>query len=390
MRAVTDRYVDQLDDFLALAPELNGVVAFGLDLCSAPLDWRSLQLDGTCFLACDLPEGVGPDLVAAGATVLADLPALPFTPYRSTLYTPRELLGGKDAAIATWFRRQPRGLADSLAQGLHDASIETALSRLLRSELADRPVVGVMGSHATRRDDPLFHEVARLGRLLARAGCLVVTGGGPGVMEAANLGAWIAPLEDDALDAALADLRAVPTFDDREAYAKLGATVQARYPGGGVNLGVPTWVYDEEPTSPFITHVAKFFANSVRENGLLAIALAGVVYAPGGAGTEQEIFTDAAQNTYTAYAVRSPMVFLGRDHYERVRPGLVPAVRAQAEAAGWADDVFLCDTAEDAVAYLQRTSLCVEQGTPLVIAPTRHRAGRTSAGGKTPGVDPNE
>ena len=284
-------------------------------------------------------------------------------------------------------------MADSLAQGIHDASIETALSRLLRDELAGRSVVGVMGSHATRRDDPLFRDVAHLGRLLARAGCLVVTGGGPGVMEAANLGAWVAPLDDSALDAALDDLRAAPSYDDREAYAALSATVQARYPGGGVNLGVPTWVYDEEPTSPFTTHVAKFFANSVRENGLLAIALAGVVYAPGGAGTEQEIFTDAAQNTYTAYELRSPMVFLGRDHYERVRPDLVPAVRSQAEAAGWSGCVELCDSPEEVLEFLQRTSLRKEQSAPRVITLIRHRAGtggagRSSAGGATTGTDP--
>ncbi|MCU1458270.1 MAG: hypothetical protein JWL73_2362 [Actinomycetia bacterium] len=387
---MTDRYVDQLDAFLELCPKLERVVAFGLDLRTWVVDWSTLEVDGACFLACALPEPLIAPLTAAGATVLPELPTLPFTPYRSSLYSPSELLEGVDTEIATWFRRQPRGLADSLAQGIHDASIETALSRLLRSELADRPVVGVMGSHATRRDDPLFRKVAGLGRLLARAGCLVVTGGGPGVMEAANLGAWLAPLDDDALDRALRDLCAVPTFDDREAYAALGAEVKARYPGGGVNLGVPTWVYDEEPTSPFTTHVAKFFANSVRENGLLAIALAGVVYAPGGAGTEQEIFTDAAQNTYTAYDVRSPMVFLGRDHYERVRPDLVPAVRAQAEAAGWDAYVELCDTPEEAVEFLRRTSLGQEQHAPRVIAPTRHREGRRSAGGATPGVDPSE
>ncbi len=384
---MTDRYVDRLDTLLELAPKLAGVVAFRLDLRAAAVDWDALELAGACFLACALPDGMAAILTARGATVLPELPELPFTPYRSTLYTPAELLGGVDAEISAWFRRQPRGLGDALAQGIHDASMETALSRLLRVDLAGRSVVGVMGSHATRRDDPLFREIAQLGRLLARAGALVVTGGGPGLMEAANLGAWLAPLDDGALDAALADLRAVPAYDDRDAYAALGANVQARYPGGGLNLGVPTWVYDEEPTSPFTTHVAKFFANSVRENGLLAIALAGVVYAPGGAGTEQEIFTDAAQNTYTAYEVRSPMVFLGRDHYERVRPDLVPAVRSQAEAAGWGGWVEVCDTAEEVLAFLQRTSLRIEQSVPRVIAPIRHRAGTHGAGGATPGVE---
>ena len=105
-----------------------------------------------------------------------------------------------------------------------------------------------------------------------------------------------------------------------------------RWPAGGESLGVPTWVYASEPTSAFSTHIAKYFTNSIREDGLLALARSGVVYTPGGAGTAQEIFTDAAQNTNTLYEVRSPMVFLGRDFHEREQPELVLAVRRQAGA----------------------------------------------------------
>src|SRR4029434_10760890 len=113
--------------------------------------------------------------------------------------------------------------------------------------------------------------------------------------------------------------------------------VRARRPRGGESLGVPTWVYVNEPTSAFATHIAKYFTNSIRENGLLAIARSGVVYAPGGAGTEQEIFTDTAQNSLNLYQVRSPMVFFGRQFFERDHPELVAAARHQAAAFDWAE-----------------------------------------------------
>jgi hypothetical protein len=74
----------------------------------------------------------------------------------------------------------------------------------------------------------------------------------------------------------------------------------------------------------------EYFTNSIREDGLLAIARSGVVCAPGGAGTEQEVFTDSAQNSLTLYGVRSPIVFFGRDFFEAEHPELLAAVRRQA------------------------------------------------------------
>jgi predicted Rossmann-fold nucleotide-binding protein len=294
-----------------------------------------------------------------GDVTVVGLDDLPFPVYRTGLYTFEELTAGVaddgsgpslDEVIGSWFRSARTGSQhDTLVRAVHDATIETAVAKFVRG----RRVVGVMGGHGVRRDDASYRRVAELGRTLARAGWCVTTGGGPGVMEAANLGAWLAPFADDALDQALDVLVAAPSYaDDAVSYTGAAQRVRVRWPGGAESLAVPTWVYLDEPTGAFATHIAKYFTNSIREDGLLAIARSGVVYAPGGAGTSQEIFTDAAQNSLTLFEVRSPMVFFGRTFFLDERPELLAAVRRQADEFGWADLVTLCDQPEEVSTFL--------------------------------------
>lgn len=91
---------------------------------------------------------------------------------------------------------------------------------------------------------------------------------------------------------------------------------QERY----VSLGVPTWLYGHEPATPFATHIAKYFENALREDGILTIAKGGIVYSPGSAGTMQEIFQDAVQNHYLSFGYASPMVFVGTDYWTDEMP----------------------------------------------------------------------
>lgn len=53
--------------------------------------------------------------------------------------------------------------------------------------------VTIFGSARTRPDEPMFHAAEQTARLLAKAGFAVITGGGPGIMEAGNKGAFEAP-----------------------------------------------------------------------------------------------------------------------------------------------------------------------------------------------------
>lgn len=211
-------------------------------------------------------------------------------------------------------------IGETLSRSLHDHSISDALHDML-SEYDERDVVAVMGGHSLSRADAVYTDVARLSKRLTERGRLMVSGGGPGAMEATHLGAWFAGRDEEELLQAVTILKAAPRFEDK-GWLALAFEVMARYPRCEKyrSIGIPTWFYGHEPATPFASHIAKYFDNSIREDGLLAIAKGGVVYSPGSAGTMQEIFQDAAQNHYKTFGFASPMVFFGEDYWSCQMP----------------------------------------------------------------------
>jgi predicted Rossmann-fold nucleotide-binding protein len=233
---------------------------------------------------------------------------------------------------------------EGLAQRTHDHFIDVALARFLMG--TGRPVAGIMGGSSTVADDPNYRRVVHLAASLSERGYLVVGGGGLGIMEAANLGAYLADRSNADRDDAVDALAAVgPWADDPARYMVVADGIRERFAPGGVSLAIPTWVTAGEPISQFASHIAKYFSNSIREDGLLAVATAGIVFAPGGAGTMQEIFQDAAQNAYHVFG-RSPMIFLDSQHY-RVETGLYPALERQAARLGFSDLLSIGDEPEE-------------------------------------------
>jgi predicted Rossmann-fold nucleotide-binding protein len=231
-------------------------------------------------------------------------------------------------------------MAEGLAQRTHDFFIDSALVDFLME--SDRPVIGIMGGSRTLASDRNYRRVVELAASLTQRGYLVVGGGGLGIMEAANLGAYLADRSDGERDDAVQALAETPGYAaDQAGYLQVAVGIRERFAPGGESLAIPTWVSQGEPISQFASHIAKYFSNSIREDGLLAVATAGIVFAPGGAGTMQEIFQDAAQNAYNVLG-RSPMVFLDRQHY-CADTGLYPALQRQAERLGFADLLSVAD-----------------------------------------------
>lgn len=139
-------------------------------------------------------------------------------------------------------------------------------------------------------------------------------------MEATGFGAWMAGRSEEEFREALSRLASVPVQESHN-YLAVSFGILRDYPQTQyINLSIPTWLYGHEWTSPFATHIAKLFENSVREDTLLTIAYGGIIYAPGRAGTIQEVFQEAVQNHYLTFGFASPMVFLDTEFWSKTTP----------------------------------------------------------------------
>ncbi|MFY2564272.1 LOG family protein [Corallococcus terminator] len=352
---------------------LVNVVIQGLDLRRYTRELSTAALEGTVFLGCELEKDALQTALAHGALVFPPITGVPYQPYRGGLYSPEELYSDfdrtrpetyadtLDARIYRHWESHGRGspptLLETLAQRLHDHAVTDAMEDLLAASGPPRKVVAIMGGHSMKRGKPDYREVATLARELTRAGFFLVSGGGPGAMEATHLGAWFAVRPEAELDAALEILAQAPSYTDREWLAR-AFDVRAAFPlepkdvFACSSLGIPTWHYGHEPPNPFATHIAKYFANSVREDGLLTIARGGIVYAPGSAGTIQEIFQDACQNHYNSVGVISPMIFLGREFWTQTRP-VYPLLAQLAQGQDYARHLLLTDSREEVLRALR-------------------------------------
>ncbi|MEP6649257.1 MAG: Rossmann fold nucleotide-binding protein [Lapillicoccus sp.] len=371
---------EELVEWLAAGRPLGGVRLQDVDL--GPLEsrlMRETRLRGLVVLGGTISPQLLVHLQTHGAVVFPAESDAPVDVFRAHLYAGDELYAGLDgpggyamtidSRAYEWGRdmRLAQDAYATLLKAIHDDSISDALDEWVDG----RRVVGIMGGHAEPRGSGGYVAAARAGYALAGAGMLVATGGGPGAMEAANLGA-VAP-SAGALDEALGRLRPVPSFaPDVAAWVRVAFEVLESFgprvtprpgspapvvePGAPVrgprSLGVPTWFYGHEPPNVFAEGIAKYFSNAVREDGLLARSNAGVLVLPGAAGTVQEVFQLATRHYYAApEATPPPMVLVGFDHWVETLP-VWPLLRAMAQGRGMERSVHLVDDVAEAVALV--------------------------------------
>ena len=146
----------------------------------------------------------------------------------------RQILEGHDGDLTGDARR----IGDEFLEGF------IAVSRI------DRPAITVFGSARITEDSPEYAEARKVGRLLAQAGFAVVTGGGPGAMEAANRGA-------------------------RD--------------GGGLSVGFNIELPHEQHENRFLD-ISLTFKHFYARKTMFVKAAEGFVIFPGGFGTLDELF----------------------------------------------------------------------------------------------------
>jgi predicted Rossmann-fold nucleotide-binding protein len=332
-----------------------------IDFKPLQIPWEDFHIENTVFLGCGLSLEEEILLRKQGAYIYRAPENLPYNPFRKDMYHWKELMEGYPAAsvdlnIYEHFSKSKfnPSINEALWQRIHDHSIDDALRNLLEFDengMTKKRCVGFMGGHSKGRDSDPFLRAALSARLLGKAGYFVVSGGGPGIMEATNLGAYFANYNEEDLIQAIKWLSKAPHYTDA-GYHEQALKVLEHYPDGADNLAIPTWFYGHEPSNLFASHIAKYFSNSIREDTLLAVSLYGIVCAEGSAGTTQEIFMDATQNHYGTFNYYSPMVFLGRHRYE-IETLIFPLLKQLAWGRDYYDLLFITDEPHEVLSFLE-------------------------------------
>jgi uncharacterized protein (TIGR00730 family) len=178
------------------------------------------------------------------------------------------------------------------------------------------PCVTVFGSSRVKPDDPHYELARKMGAAIARLGFTVMTGGGPGIMEAANRGA-------------------------KEV--------------GGRSVGCTIELPSEQPANAYLDRCVRMHYFFVRKALLVKYSYAFVVMA-GGAGTLDELF-EALTLIQTAKIKNFPIVIMGTDYWK----GLIDFIAQMAQRAMISPSdlqlIYATDSVDEAIAHIRSKAI---------------------------------
>lgn len=177
--------------------------------------------------------------------------------------------------------------------------------------------VTIFGSSRTKEKDPYYRKARKLGGLLGESGYTVITGGGPGIMEAANRGAYEVGAESVGLDIEL------PTEQRRNEYV----------------------------TSAIGFHY--FFTRKV----MLSASAQAYVYFPGGFGTLDELSEMITLTQTKKIPANVPSILVGREYWAPLMDWIRNTVLKHGNIAKKDLDLFhVVDTPEEAMKIIKKTT----------------------------------
>ncbi|MBI3415259.1 MAG: TIGR00730 family Rossman fold protein [Verrucomicrobia bacterium] len=189
------------------------------------------------------------------------------------------------------------------------------------------PCVTMFGSARTREDDPHYQLAREMGAAIARLGFTVMTGGGPGIMEAANRGA-------------------------KEA--------------GGRSVGCNIELPFEQKPNAYLDRCVTMHYFFVRKTLLVKYSYAFVVF-PGGAGTVDELF-EALTLIQTGKIENFPIIVVGIDYWREMVGFIEKMARVGTISTKDLDLIFVTDSADDAIEHIRNKAI-----TPFGLKPAVRR-----------------
>jgi uncharacterized protein (TIGR00730 family) len=179
------------------------------------------------------------------------------------------------------------------------------------------PCVTVFGSARFKEDHPYYQTTVKLSAEISKLGFTIITGGGPGIMEAANRGAFEA---------------------------------------GGQSIGCNIILPHEQKENPYVHTSVEFKYFFVRKTLLVKYSYAFVIM-PGGWGTMDEMF-EALTLIQTGKIQEFPVVLFGKDYWKNLIELTEDMIRNKTVSeAEIKEYLLITDSIDEAVAHLKKHAI---------------------------------